>query len=134
MALLSMMLGRRDDARRLFERVRTRWPKNEAAWRGLWRLDVSPRLEARGVTYTVSLVPNTEEFLVVARTGNHVDWESRVAIQIVPDQATLRLDEAARRLTLEVDGDHPRGGEAIRERALFDSRTGELLGREGFAR
>jgi hypothetical protein len=128
MALLSMMLDRRQDALRLFADVRARWPTHAAAARGLWHFALSPQLEARGVTYSATPVPRTEEFLVVARTGSLVAWEQRVAIQITPTEVRLALEENARRLTLELDGEHPLGGEKIRERVFFDPTTGDVLG------
>jgi hypothetical protein len=84
-----------------------------------------------GVTYTSRRLDGTEVFVVVARRGEHVDWENRVSLQIVTQRVTLALEEGG--LKLEVDGEHPKGGD-ITEQAFFDPATGAILKRRGIAR
>jgi hypothetical protein len=90
-----------------------------------------PRIEVHGVTYIATPLRGTETFVVLSRTGSHVNWEQRVNVQIMQERMRLEVSEDPRRLTLEIDGEHPRGGNSIRERVFFDPTTGEVLGRDG---
>jgi hypothetical protein len=128
-----MMMGRRDDARRLFEHAYASWPANAAASHGLHHLALAPQIDVDGVTFAASPVPNTEAFVVVARTSDHVDWEQRISVQILPLFARLALEADRGRLVFELEGEHPRGGERIIERVFFDRSTGTELGRESLA-
>jgi tetratricopeptide (TPR) repeat protein len=136
LALVAMMLGRRDDALRLFQYVHSRWPANATAERGIYHFDVSPRIEVGGVTYSVvrDANTNTEAYDVIARTGDHVDWKASVSIWTMAWLVKLVIDESegARRLVLEVDGEHPRGGEWNRDHVYFNPSTGAVLGRRTF--
>jgi tetratricopeptide (TPR) repeat protein len=133
LALLCMMMGRRDDARRLFEHAYRSWPANAAASHGLHYLALAPQIDVEGVTFAASPVANTEAFVVVARTSDHVDWEQRISVQILPLFARLALEADPGRIVFELEGEHPRGGERIIERVFFDRRTGTELGRESLA-